>query len=128
MLMFVQMVVGRPRLCKQEESLLQDLVARSRHLRLLRLHTVSTTMMAMMGPIGLQNASFVDRGLRSEGLLLVFQVTTDSLLKLISLSCPHLALLDISFSRAVTDVGIEKVTSHHASRFDKLSHSGIEAR
>ena len=121
------MVVGRPRLCKQEESLLQDLVARSQHLRLLRIHTVST-MMAMMGPIGLQNVSFVDRGLRSEGLQLVFQVTTDSLLKLISLSCPHLALLDISFSRAVTDVGIEKVTSHHASRFDKLSHSGIEVR
>merc|ERR1719341_816977 len=71
----IEVVVGRPRLCKQEESLLQDIVSRSGHLRLLRLHTV----------------------------------TTDSLLKLISLSCPHLALLDISFSRAVTDVGIEKV-------------------
>ena len=39
----------------------------------------------------------------------ISQVTTDSLLSQICSSCPHLALLDISFSRAVTDVGIEKV-------------------
>ena len=42
----LQMVVGRPRLCKQEESLLQDLVTRSGHLRLLRIHTVSSKVAA----------------------------------------------------------------------------------